>query len=150
MVLIFPIGVPAVFFTVMYKYRLRIDELVIRLKRHDDENNSFTSVREHTVIALAHGATNDPQQTSSLSRRQSFATQATDLLWLAKKIDMFKPGRWWTSGFLISMRIVQTSVMFFFTKPQPSRSSGKSDCSRWRLRANEHESISPPVRVSRQ
>ena len=117
MVLVFPIGVPAVFFTVMYKYRLRIDELVIRLKRHDDENNSFTSVREHTVIALAHGATNDPQQTSSLSRRQSFATQATDLLWLAKKIDMFKPGRWWTSGFLISMRIVQTSVMVFLPNP---------------------------------
>ena len=112
-------GVPLLYFVVMYKYRIQIDQLVVRLKQYDAENDTFTSVREHTVIALAHGAPdesgNAPQHRNGLGKRQSFVTQATDLLWLSNKIDMFEPNRCWCTAYSIGLRIVQTSVMVFFT-----------------------------------
>ena len=33
------------------------------------------------------------------------------------KVDKFEPTMWWTASFLIGMRVMQTSLMVFITRP---------------------------------
>ena len=44
-------------------------------------------------------------------------TEATDLMRLSSKLDKFQPQSWWTSSYLVAMRILQTSAMVFIASP---------------------------------
>ena len=112
-------GVPLIFFVVMYTYREDSVKLIEGLKKYDEKHQRFSFVSDVAdLTALVATTTTEPQQaTAGKERRPSIAAQANDLMWLSNKLDKFEPLMWWASGYLIAMRIIQTSMMVFITNP---------------------------------
>ena len=103
----------------MYTYREDSVKLIEGLKKYDEKHQRFSFVSDVAdLTALVATTTTEPQQaTAGKERRPSIAAQANDLMWLSNKLDKFEPLMWWASGYLIAMRIIQTSMMVFITNP---------------------------------
>lgn len=117
--LVYPIGVPLLFWVVMYIYRDDIRKFVVALKEEDDEHGTFTYAYELEALNTEEAATAVVSSNTTTgwaqTRRQRLAAQATELRWLSSNFDKFEPTSWWASGFLIAMRLLQTSAMVFIS-----------------------------------
>jgi len=99
----------------MYIYRDEIYKLVTALKEYDAQHDTFTYAYE--LAALESEEQNTAATSTAHQRRLSATARATDVGWLASKFDKFEPLAYWTPGYLIAMRLLQTSAMVFITNP---------------------------------
>ena len=105
---------PCVFGVIMFRHRSETKQIIEGFKKHDSQHKGFTTTMELAHIAN-HSATDTAAESPPAVRvkkhRPSLITKAADFAWLASKFDKFQGHCWWTSTFLISMRLLQTSAM---------------------------------------
>ena len=98
--LIYPVGVPLLIFTTMYCHRKEINKLQLALKENDSRQTEVVSARRLSA------------ELSIKQRRPSIVASVDgNLSWIVKKFERFNPGRWYTLAFLLTLRILQTSVL---------------------------------------
>ena len=105
----------------MHIYRDDVKELVEAMKKYDANNDTFTYAREFNAMTTAtpDASTSSTTMTTTgrRERRPSMIAKASDLMWVSSKIDKFDAPCWWTSSYLIVMRILQTSAMALIATP---------------------------------
>jgi len=98
-----------------------VKELVEAIKEYDAKNDTFTYAREFNAMTTATPDASTSSTTTTTTgrceRRPSMIAKASDLMWMSSKIDKFEALCWWTSSYLIVMRIMQTSAMALIEKP---------------------------------
>ena len=99
----------------MYIYRDEIYKLVTALKEYDAQHDTFTYAYE--LAALESEEQTTTVASTAHQRHLSATARAADVDWLASKFDKFEPLAYWTPGYLIAMRLLQTSAMVFITNP---------------------------------
>jgi len=111
------------FLVLMFVYRDDVEQFVQKMKDHDATHDTFSYAQDFAELTKAATPTAASSSTTTVqerrpSRRPSMMiTQATDLMWLSSKLDKFQPQSWWTSSYLVAMRILQTSAMVFIKNP---------------------------------
>ena len=113
-------GVPFASFMILYFHCEESKKLVEAIKEYDTNNDTFTFALDHTALATAEPEASTSCTTTTTGRRQrrpSMITRATELMWMSSKIDKFDAPCWWAGSYLISMRIIQTSVMALIPEP---------------------------------
>ena len=96
---LFQIGVPALLFTVLFIHRREIDEVMsklVALKPRRVADCAFSVERLHKDY---------PKEVSHL------------LLSMASKFEKFRGGDWWFGIFCLLVRLLQTSLLTFFSSP---------------------------------
>ena len=98
MVVLFPIGVPALLFTLLYSNR---DGMVRLVQELEQEPGS--------VAKLA-------RRPSSSSRRPSFVARSERLAFIVSRVERLAAARWWVAPVQVLLRLAQTSVMVVVTR----------------------------------
>jgi hypothetical protein len=106
------------FLVLMFVYRDDVEQFVQKMKDHDATHDTFSYAQDFAELTKAATPTAASSTTTAQKRRPSrrasmMITQATDLMWLSSKLGKFQPQSWWTSSYLVAMRILQTSAMVF-------------------------------------
>ena len=108
-------------FVIMHIYCDEVKELVGAMKEYDAKNGTFTYAREFNAMTTATPDASTSSTTTTTTgrceRRPSMIAKASDLMWMSSKVDKFDAPCWWTSSYLIVMRILQTSAMALIATP---------------------------------
>ena len=94
---VYPIGVPALLFGLMYRQRREIMKLQLAIEEHDKGHAHYTSAG-----TLA-------KRASVKERRPSIEQAARHTLkWLVKKFEKFKSGQYFMGVVFLVLRLIQT------------------------------------------
>jgi len=122
--LLYPIGIPALLFTLLYLNRNEIRPVLEVMRDHDARGEDHAGEEQ---LARQGSATISEMmlELSAKRRRPSVVARSTRSAWLMTKLDCYKPSAWWIHPVLLVLRLSQSSFLACF-ETQTTLAAGAS------------------------
>ena len=117
-VLLYPIGIPTLLFTLLYLNRNEIRPVLEVLRDHDARGEDHAGEEQLARPTLTRqGSATISEMMLELSakrRRPSIVTRSNRSAWLMTKLDGYTPSAWWIHPVLLVLRLSQSSFLACF------------------------------------